>query len=59
MITQSGKDKSRLTPEDLMICDMQGRPKDRGLIPSAETALHLLPVPVMTQLSARFSTRIR
>jgi methylthioribulose-1-phosphate dehydratase len=41
MITQSGKDKSKLTPEDLMICDMQGQPEDRGLIPSAETALHL------------------
>lgn len=41
MITQSGKDKSRLTPEDLMICDMQGRPQDRALIPSAEIALHL------------------
>ncbi len=41
MITQSGKDKSKLTPEDLMICNMQGRPEDRGLIPSAETALHL------------------
>lgn len=41
MVTQSGKDKSELTPEDLMVCDMRGRPEERGLIPSAETALHL------------------
>ncbi len=41
MITQSGKDKSQLAPDDLMICDMRGRPEDRGLTPSAETALHL------------------
>jgi methylthioribulose-1-phosphate dehydratase len=41
VITQSGKDKSKLTPADLLICDMQGRPEDRGLVPSAETALHL------------------
>lgn len=41
LITQSGKDKARLAPGDLMICDMQGQAKDRALLPSAETALHL------------------
>ncbi len=41
MITQSGKDKSKLAPDDLMICDMQGQPKERGRVPSAETPLHL------------------
>jgi len=40
LITQSGKDKSILTPDDLMICDMRGRPLDQALMPSAETALH-------------------
>ncbi|HSD68472.1 MAG TPA: methylthioribulose 1-phosphate dehydratase, partial [Woeseiaceae bacterium] len=45
LITQSGKDKARLTPDDLMICDMQGQARDNRLdptlLPSAETALHL------------------
>lgn len=41
LITQSGKDKSMLTPDDLMICDMDGTPRNTDLQPSAETALHL------------------
>ncbi|HEX9853204.1 MAG TPA: methylthioribulose 1-phosphate dehydratase [Woeseiaceae bacterium] len=40
LITQSGKDKSALTADDLMICDVHGRPRDPGLVPSAEIALH-------------------
>lgn len=40
LITQSGKDKSRLSPDDLMICGLDGRPEDGNLRPSAETALH-------------------
>jgi methylthioribulose-1-phosphate dehydratase len=56
MITQSGKDKSELTPEDLMICDMQGRPEERGLIPSAETALHLCLYRHDTGIGAVFHT---
>jgi methylthioribulose-1-phosphate dehydratase len=56
VITQSGKDKSKLTPEDLMICDMQGRPEDRGLVPSAETALHLCLYRHDTGIGAIFHT---
>jgi methylthioribulose-1-phosphate dehydratase len=40
LITQSGKDKSRLTKNDLMICDTDGQAIDANLVPSAETALH-------------------
>lgn len=40
LITQSGKDKSALTIDDLMICDLQGKPDDPSLVPSAEIALH-------------------
>jgi methylthioribulose-1-phosphate dehydratase len=40
LITQSGKDKSRLVPEDLMICDTSGRASNLDLVPSAEAALH-------------------
>jgi methylthioribulose-1-phosphate dehydratase len=56
MITQSGKDKSKLTTEDLMICDMQGRPEERGLAPSAETALHLCLYRHDTGIGAVFHT---
>ncbi|MEO0813366.1 MAG: methylthioribulose 1-phosphate dehydratase [Myxococcota bacterium] len=41
LITQSGRDKSNLRPEDLMLCDLEGRPTDPALKPSAETALHV------------------
>jgi methylthioribulose-1-phosphate dehydratase len=40
LITQSGRDKSALTPADLMICNLDGRPQLAQLRPSAETALH-------------------
>jgi methylthioribulose-1-phosphate dehydratase len=40
LITQSGKDKSQLTADDLMICDLEGQAVDSGLRPSAETPLH-------------------
>jgi len=39
-ITRSGSDKSRLSADDLMLCDLEGRAFDTGSIPSAETALH-------------------
>jgi len=41
LITQSGKDKSRLAAEDLMLCSLDGAPLDTSLVPSAETALHI------------------
>ena len=40
MITQSGKEKSRLSPADLMICDLHGTAVDQSLTPSVETPLH-------------------
>lgn len=40
LITQSGTDKSQLTVDDLMICDLDGKPADARLKPSAETPLH-------------------
>jgi len=46
-ITVSGKDKGRLTPEDIMVVDLTGKAVGTALKPSAETLLH-------TQLYARF-----
>jgi methylthioribulose-1-phosphate dehydratase len=40
LITQSGRDKSRLSINDLMICDLQGNAVGQDLRPSAETPLH-------------------
>ena len=40
MITQSGRDKSGLSPDDLMICDLHGAAVGQQLKPSAETPLH-------------------
>jgi len=40
LITQSGRDKSRLTMDDLMVCDLNGRAIDTTLRPSAEVELH-------------------
>lgn len=40
MITQSGREKSRLSLEDLMICDFDGDAARKASKPSAETPLH-------------------
>lgn len=40
LITQSGREKSQLSPDGLMICDLNGAPVDQHLKPSAETPLH-------------------
>jgi methylthioribulose-1-phosphate dehydratase len=40
LITQSGCDKSRLTVDDLMVCDLHGNALDPALRPSAEVGLH-------------------
>ena len=45
-ITVSGRDKGRLTRDDIMVVDLEGRPVATGQRPSAETLLH-------TQLYAR------
>ncbi|MGB6974552.1 MAG: methylthioribulose 1-phosphate dehydratase [Terracidiphilus sp.] len=39
-ITPSGMDKGELLPEDLLEVDLEGRPRNATLKPSAETALH-------------------
>ena len=46
-ITVSGRDKGRLTRDDIMVVDLQGRPVATNRRSSAETLLH-------TQLYARF-----
>ena len=40
VITQSDKEKSRLSPDELMICNLDGTPVEQQLKPSAETPLH-------------------
>ena len=40
LITQSGRDKSNLSANDLMVCDLQGQAVDPSHTPSAETPLH-------------------
>jgi len=40
LITRSGTDKSQLTIDGLMVCDLDGLAADPALKPSAETALH-------------------
>ncbi|HLU05031.1 MAG TPA: methylthioribulose 1-phosphate dehydratase [Woeseiaceae bacterium] len=40
LITKSGTDKSLLSVDDLMVCDLNGTPADVSFKPSAETALH-------------------
>ena len=39
-VTVSGRDKGRLTPEDIMLVDLDGRAVGTDLRPSAETLLH-------------------
>ncbi|HOV57654.1 MAG TPA: methylthioribulose 1-phosphate dehydratase [Rhodanobacteraceae bacterium] len=46
-VTISGRDKGRLSADDIMLVDLQGRPVGTAARPSAETALH-------TQIYRRF-----
>ncbi|HWX48748.1 MAG TPA: methylthioribulose 1-phosphate dehydratase [Roseomonas sp.] len=39
-VTRSGVHKGYLTPESVMVVDLQGRPEEPALRPSAETLLH-------------------
>lgn len=56
LITRSGRDKTRLIPTDLMLCDLDGTPVDPGLVPSAETALHTLLYRLDTRTAAVLHT---
>ena len=40
LITRSGRQKSRLSVDDLMVCGFDGKPADPACTPSAETPLH-------------------
>ncbi len=48
LITVSGRDKGRLCRDDVMVIDLESRPVDSQLRPSAETPLH-------TQVYRRFA----
>ncbi|PJK06295.1 methylthioribulose-1-phosphate dehydratase [Lysobacteraceae bacterium NML95-0200] len=48
LITVSGRDKRKLSADDLMVIDLEGQPVGKNLRPSAETLLH-------TQLYRRFA----
>ena len=39
-VTVSGRDKGKLTPADVMVCDLAGNAVDTDARPSAETLLH-------------------
>ena len=39
-VTVSGRDKGKLTPADIMVCDLQGQAVGTEARPSAETLLH-------------------
>jgi methylthioribulose-1-phosphate dehydratase len=41
-VTISGRDKGALSPDDVMVVDMEGRPVGTSARPSAETLLHTL-----------------
>lgn len=42
LLTRSGRDKARLAPADLMVCDLDGNPAHEGATPSAEAGLHTM-----------------
>ena len=42
LITQSGRDKAGLSPDDLMVCDLDGNAVDEAAKPSAETPVHTM-----------------
>jgi len=56
LITQSGKEKSRLAAADLMICDLDGKAIRRDCRPSAETPLHTRLYQLDNSIGAVFHT---
>ena len=40
-VTPSGRDYEQLTPEDIVVTDMEGKKTDGALLPSSELPLHL------------------
>jgi methylthioribulose-1-phosphate dehydratase len=54
-VTASGKDKTRLTPEDYLLVDVHGQPiEDTTLKPSAETLIHAVIYERIPQAGACF-----
>ena len=58
-ITISGRDKGALTPDDVMVIDLDGRPVATDARPSAETALHTQIYKRMPQSGAVLHTHSR
>lgn len=58
-ITVSGRDKGALTPEDVMVIDLEGRPVGTDARPSAEAALHTQVYRRMPQAGAVLHTHSR
>jgi methylthioribulose-1-phosphate dehydratase len=58
-ITISGRDKSRLTPADIMRIDLQGKAFDTALRPSAETLLHTDAYARLPEINAVLHTHSR
>ena len=56
LITQSGREKSELEPEDLMLCDLHGVAIETDQKPSAETPLHALLYGLDEQIGAVLHT---
>ncbi|HET9835280.1 MAG TPA: methylthioribulose 1-phosphate dehydratase [Rhodanobacteraceae bacterium] len=58
-ITASGRDKGALTPEDVMVIDLDGQPIGTDARPSAETALHTQAYRRMPEVGAVLHTHSR
>lgn len=58
-ITLSGRDKGALTPDDVMVIDLDGQPVETDARPSAETALHTQIYRRMPQAGAVLHTHSR
>jgi len=58
-VTVSGRDKGALTPEDVMVVDMDGQPVGTDARPSAETALHTQVYKRMPEAGAVLHTHSR
>jgi methylthioribulose-1-phosphate dehydratase len=56
LITQSGRHKSRLSKDDLMVCGLDGEPADAACRPSAETPLHTALYELDDRIGAVFHT---
>ena len=56
LITQSGREKSKLSFDDLMICDFDGNAMDQHSKPSSETPLHTCLYNLDTEIGAVLHT---